>query len=652
MRTRKTARVALATVLVLAVAALPAFAATPYQYVTAWGSTGAAQGQFDGAYGADADIYGNVYVADTNNHRIQVFGPGGDVIGVWGKNGGGPGNSGSGNGEFDSPTDVAVTPDGDVYVADFANDRVQLLTLDGDFVAKWGSPGNGPGQFSHPFYVGVDSRGDVYVSETINNRVQKFDSDGNPITMWGGLPTGNADGQFAFPYGVAIGPDDRVYVADHMNHRIQVFDSDGNFLEKWGKAGGGLGNGDGEFNQPTDLAFDATDSLFVADTRNNRVQKFEADGTFDTKWGSAAAGDMFMDEVAGVAAGASRDVFTADLKANRMKKFFSPVPSTTNEIAGLTRYETAVKASKEAFPNGLAEDSQGFKTVVIATGSNWPDALGASSLAGVVGGPLLLSFTGAEPAEDRLLPTVADEVQRLGATRAFVIGGEGVVGPAVVAQLAGLGVGTVERLAGSDRYGTANAVAQKAVTLQSGGFDGACFVATGLNFPDALAGSPLAAANGWPLFLSGPTGLSAETLATMQSVGMKEALLLGGTGVVSPQIEQALITSLGSGAVERLAGPDRYATAVAVADYGTSAGNLSWSHTALSTGEDFPDALAGGVLQGSDHSVMLLTRTSALPPATSAALSANKAGIYELRYLGGAGVVPPAVRSSAEALLY
>jgi VCBS repeat-containing protein len=312
-------------------------------------------------------------------------------------------------------------------------------------------------------------------------------------------------------------------------------------------------------------------------------------------------------------------------------------------IAGEGRFETAVEASLEAYPDGL--DPKGARTVVIATGRNWPDALGGSALAGALDGPLLLTEPGSLPA------VVAEEIGRLDAKKAIILGGTAAVTDDVKTALeALLGSGSVERIAGDNRYETADKVASRVIATLGGSYDGTAFVATGGNFPDALGASPLAAANGWPLLLAHPTsGLSAGTKAAMG--GVDTVLILGGLTVVSDSTETYLDGRFGASNVTRLAGADRYETAAKVAAYGVNHGGLGWNRVAIATGANFPDALAGGVLQGKVGSVMLLTRPTALDPYTRAALVANKADITTVTFFGGTGALPQLVRDAvADAL--
>ncbi len=312
-------------------------------------------------------------------------------------------------------------------------------------------------------------------------------------------------------------------------------------------------------------------------------------------------------------------------------------------VEGKSRFATAVRASEEAYPDGL--DAVGDKTVVIATGMNWPDALGGSSLAGALDGPILLVETNSVPT------SVTAEITRLGADKAVILGGTAAVGAGVETALkTQLGAGDVRRISGSNRYATADAIAEEVIALAGPGYDGTAFVATGAKFPDALGAAPLAAANAWPLFLADPvTGLSAGTKAAM--TGVDEVLVLGGTAVVSTGVETYLNTEYGDANVERISGASRYETAAKIADWGVANAGLGWNRVAIATGTNFPDALAGGVLQGQVGSVMLLTTPDKLDAYPAAALTANKAEITTVTFFGGTGALPQVVRDQVGAAL-
>lgn len=316
------------------------------------------------------------------------------------------------------------------------------------------------------------------------------------------------------------------------------------------------------------------------------------------------------------------------------------VPLEITSLAGEDRMATAVDVAAEAYPDGAG-------TVLIATAYDWPDAICGSALAGALDAPILLTRT------DTLSDHVADEIVRLGADTVIVLGGEGAVSAAVAAELGELpGIIGVERISGANRYETAAAVVTRTIEELGDDWDGTAFVSTGAAFPDALGASPLAAAQGWPIYLVGADAAThADAVGAMLEDGVTRAVVLGGTGAVPEGVQSSLTDELGPAAVTRLSGADRYETAAAVAAFGVDQAGLGWNHLAIATGTDFPDALVGGVLQGRSGSVMLLTPSTTLAPATRGALDANAPAIAEVRFLGGYGAIGQAVRLEIASLL-
>ncbi|MDO9108597.1 MAG: M6 family metalloprotease domain-containing protein [Coriobacteriia bacterium] len=305
-------------------------------------------------------------------------------------------------------------------------------------------------------------------------------------------------------------------------------------------------------------------------------------------------------------------------------------------VDGPDRFATAVASSKLGFASA--------DTVLIATGRNWPDALGASSLAGALGSPILL-------VEKSLVPSaVTTEIQRLGATKAIIIGGTGAVDYSVAGFLSDAGL-SVRRIAGTDRYDTARKVAAETITAVGPAYDGTLFVATGQNFADALAASPAAAANGWPtLLVPSDSGVPAATLDFAALHG-RRAVILGGTSAVSFGAWSDLWGVFGTSGVTRIGGTDRFDTAVKVADWSVAHAGLSYASPAIATGRSPYDALAGGVVQGTGGSVLLLTESATLPAQTASALARNVAMISQVRFLGGLAAVDQTVRDGVSALL-
>ena len=305
----------------------------------------------------------------------------------------------------------------------------------------------------------------------------------------------------------------------------------------------------------------------------------------------------------------------------------SPVP-----VSGEDRYATAVAASQEAFPEGAP-------TVVIATGVQFPDALGGSALAGVLDAPILLTTP------NMLIEPVKAEIDRLGAERVYVLGGEQALTSAVFDALSQmLGAENVTRIGGVNRYETADMVAAEVVDLLGEDFDGRAFVATGEEFADALAASPVAAAAGMPVYLAPHPAISAASIAAMQDAGVSEVVLLGGEAAMPRGTE---VTVLAAGiAASRIDGENRYETAAKVAEYGVDEAGMSWDGLGIARGDGFADALVGGAALGHHGSVMLLVTGSDVPGAAETALTAQAGAVEEVRFFGGLTALPQAVRDA------
>lgn len=345
------------------------------------GSSGSADGQFTSLGGVAVDAQGRLYATDGGFYsygaatRIQVFNSEtGEFLYKWG-------SYGSGNGQFYDPNGIAVDSDSNVFVADTYNNRIQKFDSSGSFITKWGSSGSSNGRFLNAYHLVVDSSGNVYVSDGSMNRVQKFDNSGTYLTQWGSYGTGEgqftslfdtkysmtlgingddhifvagdgsnfgrvqefdsggtyvgaygktANGQFASPGGIDTDNDGNIYVVDDNNYRIQKFDSNGNFLTKWGSQG----SADGQFacsscNEILQaLAIDKTHGwVYVLDEGNLRIQKFDSNGNFLTKWGSSGSGNgqfkwnEISSGIGGIAVGSDGSVFVSDHE--RIQKFNS-----------------------------------------------------------------------------------------------------------------------------------------------------------------------------------------------------------------------------------------------------------------------------------------------------------------------------------------
>ena len=239
-----------------------------YEFVAAWGEKGDGPGQFNDPTGIA--IAGNeVFVADSRNGRIQVF----DFDGNFKRQFGAPGK---GMGALGRPMNLKIAK-GELYVAEYWNDRIQVFGLVGAPRRIIGGEGSGPGQFKAPGGIAVAPNGDLYVADFHNQRIQQLRADGKFIRQWGTTgKSGIWSGEFNYPTDVALGADGTLLVGDGYNDRVQVFAPDGRYLRKWGGPFGLniYGPFNGWFATVTSLAVDRDGAVFVADFYNSRIQKW------------------------------------------------------------------------------------------------------------------------------------------------------------------------------------------------------------------------------------------------------------------------------------------------------------------------------------------------------------------------------------------
>jgi DNA-binding beta-propeller fold protein YncE len=297
-----------------------ALADLPPRFILKWGEYGSGEGQFIAPRGVEIGPDGNAYVVDGLNHRIQVFTSEGVFLRQWG-------GYGSGDGQLNDPWDLSIDSEGFIYVAEYGGNRVQKFYLDGTYVTKWGSSGAGQGQFNHCNGVAVAPDGTIYVGDLWNHRVQHFTSDGVYLGQWGGQ--GEADGKFYWPHALAVDEAGFVYVADTQNYRIQKFTSSGEFVLKWGTRG----SADGQFERAEGISADADGNIYVSDNNLCRIQKFLSDGAWVYTWGTSGSGDGEFNRPHAIEIDPAGFLYVPDASNHRIQKFGPSIVAVSGTVA-------------------------------------------------------------------------------------------------------------------------------------------------------------------------------------------------------------------------------------------------------------------------------------------------------------------------------
>ena len=297
-----------------------------------------------------------------------------------------------------------------------------------------------------------------------------------------------------------------------------------------------------------------------------------------------------------------------------------------HRVSGANRYATAVSLSTFTYPDGA-------DTVIVASGTAFPDGLAAAPLAAKLQGPLLLT-----PAS-RLDAGVASEIRRLGPARVIVVGGTGAVSAATFKELGALTKG-VTRLGGANRYETAQKIAQ--FGWPKGSSD--IVIATGAQYADALSASPVASILDAPLLLvpreKGAMLVHAQT--EVRKSGATTIHIAGGTGAVSNAVVSELVKSTSAKSV-RYGGGDRYETSALLikAHFTTGTPAIYWA-----SGQNFPDAIAGAGAAGATKSALALSKQQCVPQGVSE--QSKRLGATSSVTLGGAAVLSDYVLKGLE----
>jgi DNA-binding beta-propeller fold protein YncE len=177
------------------------------------------------------DPSGDVWLLEISpNNKVKEISTSGALLREFGFK-----TSGHGNGEFYNPSGIAVGPNGDVYITDEGNNRVQELTPAGEYIRQWGSEGSENGQFKRPADIAIEAKGDVWVVDTGNDRVQEFTSEGVFIKKLGSKGSGNGQFEFAaggFANGIVVDSGNHVWVGDREHKRVEEFTTEGTYIRQ------------------------------------------------------------------------------------------------------------------------------------------------------------------------------------------------------------------------------------------------------------------------------------------------------------------------------------------------------------------------------------------------------------------------------------
>lgn len=240
----------------------------PQNILTAGGAPGAERGFFSSPKDIAVDKEGNIFVVDSKNNRIQKFNNVGVFVLAWGKEGNGPG-------ELKEPCGIDIGPDGNIYVADTWNARVAIFTATGSFIRFVGQEQGLWG----PRDVGVDKDGNVYILDTGNSVILKFDNKGKFVMTFGKKGGGKSETDYAEPFSMKQGPDGNLYVVDRKNFRIKVISTMGKYIREIKVKGWSTDQVAGGCLMEPYIAIDEQNNkILITDSTNHRVLTFNLNG--------------------------------------------------------------------------------------------------------------------------------------------------------------------------------------------------------------------------------------------------------------------------------------------------------------------------------------------------------------------------------------
>ena len=338
---------AFSVLLLAGVATNQSFGDNSNSYVLQWGSFG----QIDGGHffqleSLSVDDDGNIYVTDSGNARIQKFTSDGQFLETWGV-------SGIDNGEFKKPTGIA-TYENNVYVVDSEQARIQVFDSTGKFLQSWGKFGSEQGEFFYPQGISISNDGVVYVADTKNHRIQQFTTDGEFLSSFGIF--GPGDGRLRTPIDVALG-ENYVYVSDPGNSKIEKYTYEGISVASFDY------NFGGSPTQPYGLTVDTDGNIYFTDLYKHRIVKIDPEGTTLKIFGSVgsdkgkfiAPKDIVLDD--------KGYLFVTEYGNNRIQKFETPIVMKIEEALSAEQAKKLEELTYEEESKDVEVESNEEETV-------------------------------------------------------------------------------------------------------------------------------------------------------------------------------------------------------------------------------------------------------------------------------------------------
>ena len=314
----------------------------PSTYSTSFGGSGTTSGLFNAPAGMAVDSKGFIWAVDRENARIQKLKENGEYVTKFG-------SFGEAAGKFRSPADIAIDSKGNFWIADAGNNRIDKFSEKKEFVASFSSASGK--SFKEPESIAVDSKDNVWVADTHGVRIVELNSAGETIRIAGNK------GELSEPAGIAVGPNGEVWVADRYENDVVEFSETGQFLHRFGSEG----SAPLQFERPDGIDVDSQGNVWVADLGNDRVQELGEHGEYLSQFGSEGQGPGQFDfgwpyYSVGLASDGKGNILVADTENDRIERW--QIPSFVPSAAG--SFGSAGSGEGQLYgPAGMAKDLQG-----------------------------------------------------------------------------------------------------------------------------------------------------------------------------------------------------------------------------------------------------------------------------------------------------